>query len=550
MRFAPLAALSVLVLLVAAAGAQDPGSEPFIGEVTPTKAPTVGGISITLRGTNFGAVPGLVTVQGSTASDIDAWSDTLVVLRVPAGEPGFADIILSHDGGLSDTTSLFGYELPSVTGLDPASGPHTGGVPITVVGTNFGTGSSGTVLMGGTVITLTGSGWGHTRIECVTAPGEGEVDVEVHSNGTVSNASSYAYQGTVAAVEPAGGPTAGGTVITVVGSGFGGNPGSIEVGENPGGAVTWSDTQIVATTPEGYSGPKDVVVTSTEGTVSTGTDAFAYDAPQITEGPADLPTVAGCCITIHGENFGTQAAPRTVSVGGTPVGEVAYNGHQEIVTEYPDGIPGEPTEIEVEVVQLTDAWPTKWKPFEILSLSPATGPETGGSIITIHGSEFGGDPALSRTVIFGGAPASDVTWVSGVMLLCVAPPHPAGPVDVVLEIAAASDTLPGAYTYGTASGAGDPVLPAAFAFPPARPNPFTAQTVIRMDFPADSDYVLGLYDVRGRLVHRFAGHAAAGRLFHRWDGTASSGAPVADGIYFARMQAGNFQAVQRLIRLQ
>ena len=95
-----------------------------------------------------------------------------------------------------------------------------------------------------------------------------------------------------------------------------------------------------------------------------------------------------------------------------------------------------------------------------------------------------------------------------------------------------------------AGGVGDgPVT--AFALAPVTPNP--AVGAARFDFalPRESRVRLSVVDLMGRTVAVLAdGVYPAGRHTARWDGPAA-GAGRAAGIYFARLEAGSFNATRR-----
>ena len=85
------------------------------------------------------------------------------------------------------------------------------------------------------------------------------------------------------------------------------------------------------------------------------------------------------------------------------------------------------------------------------------------------------------------------------------------------------------------------------------PNPFNPETWIPYQLAASSEVTLHIYDVRGSLVrHIELGHQAAGiyesrgRAAH-WDGRNGVGEPVASGLYFYTLTAGDFTATRKLL---
>ncbi|MBI2504545.1 MAG: T9SS type A sorting domain-containing protein, partial [Candidatus Latescibacteria bacterium] len=94
-------------------------------------------------------------------------------------------------------------------------------------------------------------------------------------------------------------------------------------------------------------------------------------------------------------------------------------------------------------------------------------------------------------------------------------------------------------------------VPQTFALQPNYPNPFNPATVIRYQLPAAAAVRLEVYDVLGQKVRILvAGSEEAG--FHRvmWDGRDEGGRAVAGGVYFYRLQAGEFTQVRKLLLLK
>jgi plastocyanin len=84
----------------------------------------------------------------------------------------------------------------------------------------------------------------------------------------------------------------------------------------------------------------------------------------------------------------------------------------------------------------------------IASVSPATGPTSGGTLVTIIGSGF----TSPTTVLFGSVAARNVTVVSPSMITAVAPLGPATeqvaiPVDITVQTPLASAVKRGAFSY-------------------------------------------------------------------------------------------------------
>jgi hypothetical protein len=91
---------------------------------------------------------------------------------------------------------------------------------------------------------------------------------------------------TVSSVNPNSGPTAGGTTVTITGTGFNCVSG-VSFGTTAATFTVNSPTQITATSPAGTAGTVDVTVKNCNGTSPTGTsDQFTYVATAATTVPA------------------------------------------------------------------------------------------------------------------------------------------------------------------------------------------------------------------------------------------------------------------------
>jgi hypothetical protein len=89
-------------------------------------------------------------------------------------------------------------------------------------------------------------------------------------------------------------------------------------------------------------------------------------------------------------------------------------------------------------------------------------------------------------------------------------------------------------------------LPTEFALAQSVPNPFSDLTEIQYDLPNECDVRLEVYDVTGRRVALLCDRReSAGRKSVRWTGNG-----LANGVYFYRLTAGEFEKTRRLILLR
>jgi len=92
------------------------------------------------------------------------------------------------------------------------------------------------------------------------------------------------------------------------------------------------------------------------------------------------------------------------------------------------------------------------------------------------------------------------------------------------------------------------VIPTAFALHPNYPNPFNPTTNISFALPVDSKVSLKLYNVAGQLVRTLVNETMpAGNHTVTWDGNNSNGEKVASGIYFYKLNAGDFSKTMKMV---
>jgi hypothetical protein len=89
------------------------------------------------------------------------------------------------------------------------------------------------------------------------------------------------------------------------------------------------------------------------------------------------------------------------------------------------------------------------------------------------------------------------------------------------------------------------------AFLGARPNPFAGQTDLHFAVATPSRVRFSIYDVTGRLVRRLADEdMAAGEHLRSWDGRGEAGVRAAGGVYFVRLEIGDFRQTERIVLMR
>ena len=186
-----------------------------------------------------------------------------------------------------------GAPAPTVATISPTSGTTAGGTAVSITGTGFVAGA--TVKLGGTAATNVNV-VGSTSITATTAAhAAGAVDVVVTNrdaqSGTLTQGFTYTTPSnpapTVATISPTSGTTAGGTPVSITGTGFVAGA-TVKLGGTAATNVNVvGSTSITATTAAHAAGAVDVVVTNSDAQSGTLTQGFTYTTPS---NPA--PTVA------------------------------------------------------------------------------------------------------------------------------------------------------------------------------------------------------------------------------------------------------------------
>jgi hypothetical protein len=299
---------------------------------------------------------------------------------------------------------------------------------------------------------------------CAELPGSGEAPIAVSAAvGSLGEDTSYHFRivatnegGTtygadatfttlppppaVLEVDPSSGPEAGGTSVTITGTSLR-STSAVKFGSTDATSFTVnSDTSITAVSPAG-TGPVDVTVTTRGGTSATGpADEFAYlPIPTVSNlSPGGGPEVGGTSVTITGTNLNAASAVR---FGSTDATSFTVDSPTSITAISPAGT----GTVDVTVTTPEGTSPTTasdrfaYVPApSVASVSPNSGPEGGGTSVTISGSNLNGASAVD----FGAATATSVKVNSPTSITALSPAG-TGTVDVtVTTVGGTSATSP------------------------------------------------------------------------------------------------------------
>ncbi len=257
---------------------------PSIISVTPPTGSTAGGTAVSINGTNlFGATA--VTFGGTNATPFTVVSATTITTTTPAHASGAVNVVVTTPNGTATGTYTY-LSPPTFTSITPNSGTPLGGTPVTIVGTNFVSGGSFGVTIGGAPATSVV--WvDASHITAVTPAGTaGARNVTITNNDgqTVTGTGAYTYFGspTFVSIAPLTGSIFGGDPVTITGTNLTGATAVTIGGTAATGLSVVSSTSITAITPSHAApGAVNVVITTPNGT-ATGTNAFTYVIPSPT----------------------------------------------------------------------------------------------------------------------------------------------------------------------------------------------------------------------------------------------------------------------------
>jgi len=204
--------------------------------------------------------------------------------------------------------------LPVISSVSPNNVPA--GQVISVAGSNFGS-SPGQLTLGGAVVTTTS--WSSNSINFAvpwTAKTGANAVVVKTSAGSSSPATlNVQFVPVITSISPTIGLPS--SQVTVTGTGFGANTaGTVSFNGVAGQIVSWSDTQIVVTAPNGSAGRGPVVV-SWQGVNSNGI-TFSYIPTLSYLSPSTVALTYGS-FAIVGENFLTSAGTVTLNGVALPI---------------------------------------------------------------------------------------------------------------------------------------------------------------------------------------------------------------------------------------
>ncbi|CAD5116834.1 DgyrCDS5681 [Dimorphilus gyrociliatus] len=225
---------------------------PIVSSINPTTG--TGGDALTITGSDFNtdAATNAVTVGGLACPITGTPTATEIICTVDASLGGGSHPVkVDVDGkGLATSSASFVITF-EITGIVPADGSLAGGQTLTINGAGFKSSDIVTICNQPCPIEASSS----SQITCITPPSSTAQTCQVVVNSGASQIQdNYDYSSaktpTISNVQPKRGGTAGGTSVTISGTGFGTVSGDVTVSMN---GIEWTvdnvtDTEVICRT--------------------------------------------------------------------------------------------------------------------------------------------------------------------------------------------------------------------------------------------------------------------------------------------------------------
>lgn len=499
--------------------------QPAVSSVDPNAGPLAGGTEVTIDGSGFTwtteVVFTLADGQEYASDVVTPGEDESLVVESPAipgsavkSNKAIANVqVVDDDQGVVVTSAKtnanrFTYEGPVVDAVDPSTGPLAGGTEITITGDNF-TDATAVVFAfaNGTKITVKAT-TGMDGLVTVETPAASasvlstnqavaNVEVRVTTDGSsatspASTADQFTYKGpTVTSLSQASGPLAGGTTLTVTGTGFTGASAVLFHFSNGGvlavPASTTSNSSITVKTPavsaselstDNAIADVEVQVSAGHGTTATSpatsADRFTFQGPAVSGvSPSSGPVQGGTAITVSGHGFtGATAVVFHFANGNVQSVSTSASVDTSLQVTTPEitatdlSTDNAIADVEVQVAAAGGTTATSpattvdhftFQGPTVKKVSPASGPVQGGTTVTITGSNLAGASEVELVAPDGTEFDAVARTVSAGSLTITTPALPATELSanqVVLEVAAEVPLADGSVAISPSSGGG------------------------------------------------------------------------------------------------
>ncbi len=317
------------------------GLKPTVWAVSPSVVPTAGA-TVTLHGQALGNADTLYA-HGAKAELAAGTASTVRGASLPGlhaidskAVPGPADLLIAGPFGASKLSPAFAYadtgDVAKLYGVTPPTGSATGNTTIAMI-VSLPAGAQVTaVRLDGQTATNLQQADGLVTVQ-TPAHKAGPVAVAIDTTaGSTSLDAAFTYVGpiVVSSATPASGPTAGGTAITLAGSGFSANC-QVRIGMYSAivQKASAGGSSLTVSSPPGAPGSADIAVTC-QGVQSDLPNGFSYTDGELHVNAADPSsgaTSGGTLLTIYGAGFAPTAQ---VQLDGKPCKSIKFLSTSEL----------------------------------------------------------------------------------------------------------------------------------------------------------------------------------------------------------------------------
>jgi hypothetical protein len=261
-------------------------SAPQLTAIRPSEGSEAGGLYVQLLGLGFER--GCEVSLGGFPAKAEWESETSVRAVVPARTvgAGIVDVVVRNpdeqSATLSDAFTYLARRVPVIAGVEPTSGPTSGGTGVLVRGEHLDAVTQ--VLVGGQPAVNFKARGGELAFVTPPRPRDGAVDLELRARDGASAVRKNAFQYTptpppsIRSLSPNRGGVGGGTEVTIAGENFFAGAQVLVGGESVAAVRVRDKATIVFKTPPGEAGVMvDVTVRSPGGHEAVAKRAFLYD---------------------------------------------------------------------------------------------------------------------------------------------------------------------------------------------------------------------------------------------------------------------------------
>ncbi|MDD4137545.1 MAG: IPT/TIG domain-containing protein [Methanoregula sp.] len=289
-RFFGIACIAI-VLLFALVGLASAASVPKITGLSPSGGPITGGTVVIVTGSGFSGTTD-VRFGGKSGAGLNIVNDSRLTVTTPPNPEGTVPVSVINAAGTGnsmDPSTMYEYDeypFPRVSEVSPSSGPVAGNTLVTITGSGFT--DIEDVQFGGKYA------WvqkvvddSHLTVR-TPASSPGSVPISMtNAHGAVRStdpAIMYTYEFPLPAlsgISPSSGSPAGGTVVSITGSGFSGAT-DVKFGVTSGiGLTVTDDSHLTIISPPGAEGTVALSVINPAWTGSSPGSAtvFRYEVP-------------------------------------------------------------------------------------------------------------------------------------------------------------------------------------------------------------------------------------------------------------------------------